>query len=101
MCNLSRLKTVVTGEKKILGEKKGSKSLFSMGYPLSSIIERRVRPAVKVLRPHQQALCHQGAAEITVQMRMRMGLPPQTARLGLPKGDPGIISLPSLLPAVG
>lgn len=98
MWNLSRLKTVVTGEKKILWEKKGSKSLFSM---LSSIIERGVSPAVKVLRPHQQALCHQRAAEITVGMRMRMGLLPQTAHVGLPKGDPGIISLPSLLPAVG
>lgn len=46
-------------------------------------------------RPHQQALCHQGAAEITV--RMRMGLPPQTACVGLIEGDPGIIPLPSLL----
>lgn len=51
MCNLSRLKTVVTGEKKkILQKKKGSKCLFSMGYLLSSITKVGVRPAVKVLQ---------------------------------------------------
>lgn len=50
MCNLSRLKTVVTGKKKKSQGKRGSKCLFSMEYPLSSIIEARVRPAVKVLQ---------------------------------------------------